>query len=74
MRRCKFGVRKVPTDGRTEYGDEGAHGDRAIYCEKADRYLLGRTSDGECRFCGEDLTGDRYARLVERVEDHGGEI
>lgn len=60
--------RDLSTDGGIETSEgEDPHGDRAIYCEVAERYLLGRTPDGECPFCGSDLTGERYERLQEFV-------
>ena len=50
----------------TEY----EHGDKAFYCEVSNRYLLGRTPEGDCPFCGEDLTGERYEKMQERIEEH----
>lgn len=56
-------------------GDE--HGDRAIYCQDAERYLLGRTCSGKCPFCGIDLTGERFERLQDRIDElafDGGDV
>lgn len=50
------------------------HGDRAFYCEHADRYLLSRDDDGCCPFCGTDLTGERYERAQRRAEGLGGSV
>lgn len=51
--------------------DGDQHGDRAIYCEEAEQYILGRTEDGECPRCGADLTGERMDDLEETLDDHG---
>ena len=51
--------------GRTDQ-----HGDRAIYCEKGEQYILGRTDEGCCPICGADLTGDRMEEVLETVQQH----
>lgn len=50
------------------------HGNKAIYCDSEESYILGRTDDGRCPYCGEDLTGARYDALKTRVEENGGRI
>lgn len=50
-----------------------AHGERAFYCDEADRYVLGRTEAGRCPFCGTDLTGERYEHVKELLKEHQGD-
>jgi len=60
-------------DSATDSG-EIKHGNKAIYCESENAYVLGRTDDGRCPYCGEDLTGARYDALKTRVEENGGRM
>lgn len=61
----------MPDDATQESGDQ--HGDQAEYCEMAEEYILGRTEDGKCPLCREDLS-EQMEDLEERLEEQGVSI
>ena len=46
------------------------HGNRAFYCDEADRYVSGRTKELDCPFCGVDLTGEWYEHVQKLLKEH----